>query len=64
MRTYRITLARDGFLIIETHPDGQRSYIGGFDSEGAARAWVDNYARLRRLNNLPGGHRVLETAEH
>ncbi|MGD0432217.1 MAG: hypothetical protein ABSA58_14105 [Acetobacteraceae bacterium] len=50
MNTYLITPEGDGFQIIETYPDGRRSFIGGFSTEAAAQAWLDNYLRMRKLN--------------
>ena len=55
VNTYRIILAGDGFQIIETYPDGRRSYIGGFSTEAAAQAWLENYLRMRRQNDGPLG---------
>jgi hypothetical protein len=55
MNTYRIVPLGDGYQIIETYPDGRNAYIGGFQTEADAQAWLDNYLRVRRLNDRPAG---------
>jgi hypothetical protein len=55
MNTYRIVPVEGGFQIIETYPDGQTTYIGGFQIEADAQAWLDNYLRMQRLNDRPAG---------
>jgi hypothetical protein len=55
MNTFHVSPVGDGFQIIETYPDGRRSIIGGFSTEAAARAWLNNYIRFRGLNQGPLG---------
>jgi len=42
MNTYRIIPLEGGFQIIETYPDGRTAYIGSFQTEAGAQAWLDN----------------------
>jgi hypothetical protein len=57
MNTYLIGPSGNGFQIIETYPDGRHSFIGGFSTEAAAQAWLDNYLRMRKLNEEALGTR-------
>ena len=55
MNTYRIVPRGDEYQIIETYPGGRNAYIGGFHTEAEAQGWLDNYLRVRRLNDRPAG---------
>jgi len=60
MNTYRIVPVGNGYQIIERYPDGRSAYIGGFQTEADAQAWLDNYLRVRRLNDRPPGKPPLD----